>query len=370
MPSNKGGDVFISECLKKLNVDKIIRNQRKEFEMKKDLKILKMLGALMLVFIIIVVISTKASPEQRVTTVYWATSQVGTTGYILPTALAPIFWKYSQNTIKTIAEAKKGSGHTVQSIRERTSDLGQADLSLAYDAYFGTGLFEGKGPWNGLRVMFPYTLTYLQCPLLKKNPIKSIYDLKGKKVRTTERGSVSDTNGRRMLEIAGFDIQKDLVLSWGTYAQGCDAVQDGVVDVFIVNPGMPSSAISALDSVTDIKFLEVPEEIIKKMNEKFYNGKEVYKYGSIIGEKQFYRGMPKDFKTWVSFYCTVTRADYDQNIIYQITKMFWEHKKECEASLAQLQLVYKEMIPQISSPEFLPFAEGSLKYYKEVGWIK
>lgn len=333
--------------------------------MKRFIKIVLIICAVTITFTLMVG-AVEAGP--KVNKVYWATCQAGTVGYLVPAAISPVIWKYSNKTIKIIAEPHRGNTQTVQALREKKAHIGGAGADLAYDNYYGKGFFKNQGSWDGLRAMFPYTVAFMQCPLLKKSSIKSIYDLKGKKVRAPEKGSMGDKNTRAMLRGAGYDIEKDLNLSWGTFSQGIDAVKDGIVDVFMCYAGMPSSPVAALDAMKDIKFLEIPKAVVKNMNKIFYEGNDIYKHGVVVPEGT-YKGMPKGYQSMFCLYMDVTRADYDQDIVYQMTKIFWEHKDECEANLSKLKRVDKSMVPAMATG-FFPIAEGALRYYKEVGWIK
>lgn len=331
-------------------------------------RVFKSLAIVCVMVLTFCIMSSSGEAEPKVKTVYWSTSQAGTISYMLPAALSPIIWKYSNETIKIVPEPLRGTTQTVQRLHDKETDVGQAGANTAYEVYYAKGFFKGKKAWRGLRAMWPYTVSYHQCPLLKSNPINSIYDLKNARIRLPEKGSQGDSDARNMLRGAGYDLEK-LDISWSTFSQAMDAIKDGHVDVFMCNAGMPSASIKELCTVREIKFLEIPEKVIRNANKIAYGGKNVYKYAEVVSKAGLYRGMQKGYHTMMNVYMNATRDSYDQEVVYQMTKIFWDHKDELDASYAPMKNVDKSYVGMIAT-EFLPIAEGSLRYYKEVGWIK
>ena len=89
----------------------------------------------------------------------------------------------------------------------RNSGFAQSDV--AYWAYTGTGTMEGKEPAKDLRTIAALFEEHIHLVTLKKSKIKSVKDLKGKKVSLDEPGSGTYVDALLILEANGLS-EKDL----------------------------------------------------------------------------------------------------------------------------------------------------------------
>ena len=68
----------------------------------------------------------------------------------------------------------------------------------------------------------------------------------------------------------------------------------------------------------------------------------------------------------------VCHVDMEEDLAYQLTKIFWDNKAEMDAAFAPLAHLPKEAVQPFFDPglEYAPVHPGAVKYYKEVGWVK
>jgi TRAP transporter TAXI family solute receptor len=97
------------------------------------------------------------------------------------------------------AQASNGSVANVNSIVSGALESGFTQADVAYWAYTGTGLFEGKGKIDDLRLLANLYPESIHLVAAKSANIKSVADLKGKRVSLDEPGSGTLVDARIIL---------------------------------------------------------------------------------------------------------------------------------------------------------------------------
>lgn len=153
---------------------------------------------------------------------------------------------------------------------------GNADVGLASPADAIIGLQTGKG----LDVQYFSNLYYQNIwPLsvVENSPIKSVEELKGKKIGVLSIGSTGITFGRAYVKEAGLDPQNDVTfIPIGAGSQALTAIRQGVVDALVFNDaalakfsvlGLKTRLLPVsekLKNLPDTSILAKPENIEKK----------------------------------------------------------------------------------------------------------
>src|SRR5918992_348854 len=89
--------------------------------------------------------------------------------------------------------------------------------------------------------------------------IKSIEDLKGKRVSPGAVGSASEVTADRIMQAAGLDPQADIERVQLGVAETVAAIQDGTVDAGFWSGGLPTGAIVDLASTEDLVLIPTGE---------------------------------------------------------------------------------------------------------------
>src|SRR4028119_706125 len=97
------------------------------------------------------------------------------------------------------AQASNGSVANVNSIASGGLESGFTQADVAYWAYTGTGLFEGKGKIEDLRLLANLYPESIHLVAAKSANVKSVADLKGKRVSLDEPGSGTLVDARIIL---------------------------------------------------------------------------------------------------------------------------------------------------------------------------
>lgn len=287
----------------------------------------------------------------------YITIATGTTGgsyYPLGGAMAKI-WTDKIPGVKASVQSTGGTVQNIQLLADKEAEVGFTDTKyvLAY---------EGKGPWEGkpqkwLRGLVPLYPEPTNIVVAKGSGIKTLADLKGKRVSIGAVGSGTESTSRELLKILGIDPDKDIkafMLGTGDTAK---AFQDKQIDAAILVGSLGMSAVVEITSLNLVEFLDVPDEIFNKLYE--INNTWV-KFTIPAG---YYQNQPNPVQTYASFNILSVREDLPEDLAYQMTKLLFENKQELIAVRPTMENMTLENVEKIA----IPIHPGALKYYKEVG---
>lgn len=157
------------------------------------------------------------------------------------------------------AQSTGASVANVNMLKDGKVDLALIQNDIAFYAANGTEMFKDKKVENfkGIATLYPETI---QIVALEKNGIKSIADLKGKRVAVGARGSGTEANARQILEQYGITYN-DIKVQYLSFGEAASGLKDGNVDVAFVTAGHPTAAIQ--DIAVQNKIVLVPIESAK-----------------------------------------------------------------------------------------------------------
>lgn len=227
-------------------------------------------------------------------------------------------------------------------------------------AFNGTDLFEKDGKVTGFSAL---SAVYAEVVQIVANPdsgIKTIADLKGKKVSIGDAGSGVEFNAKQIL--AGYGITFDDIEKQNlSFAASADAFKDGKIDAFFATAGAPTTAIMDLVTSQEIIILGVePDKAAAlKAAHPFYT-----EYVIPAGT---YTGVDEDVTTLAVKATFIVKDSMDETTVYNITKAMFDNKD----ALAQSHAKGKEIDTTYAVEGIsIPFHPGALKYFKEIGAIK
>jgi TRAP transporter TAXI family solute receptor len=260
------------------------------------------------------------------------------------------------------AVASNGSVANINGIQSGSLESGFTQSDVAYWAYTGTGVYEGKPKVADLRLianLYPETIHLVA---RKGANIKSVADLKGKRVSLDEPGSGTLVDARIILGAYGI-TEKDIKPEYLKPNQAGDKMRDGGLDAFFFVGGYPTSAISELASAgggVDLVPVTGPE--VDKMLKEY----GFFALDTIPANT--YKGVG-EVKTIAVGAQWVTSAKQPEALIYEITKAMWNDnsRKLLDAGHAKGKAITKA---SATAGAGIPFHPGAEKFYKEAGLLK
>lgn len=238
-------------------------------------------------------------------------------------------------------------------------DLKEADIAIVQNdvmsyAYNGTDMFEGEEPitsFSAIASCYPESIQ-----IIATKDITSIDQLKGKRVSVGDAGSGTEINTKQILEAYDIDMENDIIKNNQSFADSCDSLKNGTLDAAFVTAGHPTVAITELASNFDFNILSIDNTHANKLISK-YNF-----YTKVKIDEDTYPVLTAPVNTVAIMATFVANNETDVDTIYEFTKGLFEQKENFAHQKAEL-LNQDTAISGIS----IPFHEGALKYYQEIG---
>lgn len=288
-----------------------------------------------------------------------AGSAVKGTWYRFAGGVASLVDKYIPGYSAT-AQPSPGSIKNLRDMRTGEIDIAMVLPDAAYQCYNSLPPFDKEKPFKQLRAIFN-TYSFPMHILVKEDSkIKSLKDIKGARIGAGPPGSTSMMVTKAILGEVG--ITPDQVkFRYMSVSENASALADGNVDVSFILTGKLSAAVSQLFTMHEVRYIPVPAEVLKSLNQKqpyFVPGEvKAGTYGKVEHDVPCL--------TMWGVLCTTTKMSDD--FVYQLTKTVFEHK----AQLVKILKLAEEMTPQRAASDLpVPLHPGAIKYYKEVGVLK
>jgi TRAP transporter TAXI family solute receptor len=260
------------------------------------------------------------------------------------------------------AVASNGSVANVNSILGGSLESGFSQADVAYWAFTGTGIWQGKPKAADLRAIANLYPESIHLVARKGSGIKTVADLKGKRVSLDEPGSGTLVDARIIL--AGWGLKdSDVKAEYLKPNQAGDKMKDGAMDAFFFVGGFPAGAIAELASTgAGIELVPIEGANAAKIlsQYKFFAGDEI--------PANTYKGVSA-VKTISVGAQWVTSAKVPDDVVYQVVKGMWGDKARgaLDAGHAKGKMIRRETA---LSGIGIPLHPGAAKFYKEVGLLK
>ncbi len=287
----------------------------------------------------------------------------GVTGVYYPTggAISRIVnQKFDQYQIKATVESTGGSVYNINAVLSGDLQFGVAQSDRQYQAMHGEKEWKEKGPQKDLRSVFsihPESITLIAADKAK---IRSMMDLKGKRVNLGNPGSGQLGNSQDALQAFGIS-EKDINAEYVKAVEAPGLIQDERLDAFFYTVGHPNGNIKeATSGRIKVNIVPIQGPEIDALIKKF-----PYYAKSIIPIALYTNATNKEdiasFGVKATF---VTSIKVEERIVYAITKEIFDNFEEFKKLHPAYQVLTKEnMLQGLSAP----LHPGALKYYKEAG---
>jgi TRAP transporter TAXI family solute receptor len=299
----------------------------------------------------------KLSIAQIKTRLSIATGGTGGVYYPLGGGLAALISKHLPNTEAT-AEVTTASVDNVKLLHSNRVALAFCLPDSALDGF--NGQLKGFKEKANIRTLLTLYSNLMHAVTIDGAGIKSITDLKGKRVSTGAPGSGTELTALRVLEAYGlapkdFATQERLGAS-----ESAGALKDRKIDAFFWDGGLPTGAVLDLAATPGIKISLIPHgDAVQKMTAKYG---PLYFVANV--PKGTYKGADEDVPVAGARNLLLVNEKMDENLAYQLTKLTLEHTADLVAvHKAASEISLKNAV--VGSP--LPFHPGALRYFKEKG---
>lgn len=192
----------------------------------------------------------------------------GTAGTYFPLggAMADI-WNKNIKGMNSTAQATGASAANVNLLRENKLDVIFVQNDVGYYALTGTESFKDKA-YKDLRGMACLYDETIQLVALADSGIKTVADLKGKRVSVGAAGSGVEANARQILEAAGLSYA-DIKVQYLSFAESASNLKDGNIDAAFNTAGIPTAAIQDLAASKKITVVAIDGAVAAALMKKW-----------------------------------------------------------------------------------------------------
>jgi TRAP transporter TAXI family solute receptor len=259
------------------------------------------------------------------------------------------------------AVASNGSVANVNAVASGSMQSGFTQSDVAYWAFNGSGIYDGRPKVEVLRAIANLYPESFHLVVRKGLGVKSMADLKGKRMSLDEPGSGTLVDARLILGAYGL-TEKDIKAEYLKPQQSADKLKDGALDGFFSVAGWPQGAIAELAATTgvDLVAIDGPEadKLIKQYS--FFAADEIPDgaYKNVAGVKTLSVNA-----IWA------TSSKQPDPLIYAVTAALWNPntRKLLDSGHAKGKTIRLETALQGLG---IPLHPGAEKFYKEKDLIK
>ncbi|QRG70818.1 TAXI family TRAP transporter solute-binding subunit [Brevibacillus choshinensis] len=253
----------------------------------------------------------------------------------------------------------QSTGASVENInllKAKKADVAFVMSDVTTFAYAGQENFKEGGAIKDLRAMAGLYLNYVQIVTLKDRNIKSVADLKGKRVGVGAPNSGVEVNARMVLAGHGISYD-DIKADYLSYAEAIEQLKNNAIDAAFVTSGLPNSTVIDLSTTKDVEIVPIKKEDVEKMTQQF-----PFFVSAEIPAGLYKNDQP--IQTAAIRNILLVRNDLSDDQVYKLTKTFFD---EMEA-LRSAHSAAKEIdVKEAGKNLVVPLHPGAEKYYKEVG---
>ncbi|HIW07501.1 MAG TPA: TAXI family TRAP transporter solute-binding subunit [Candidatus Ignatzschineria merdigallinarum] len=269
---------------------------------------------------------------------------------IIGTTLGQVYSKtYGVNS------KSQSTGASIQNVN--LVNQGKAEMALTMSdvlsqAIAGEGSFPEKID-NVVQVAALYP-NYVQIVTSKKSGIKTMDDLRGKRVAVGDLNSGTEMNARALLQGHGITYD-DLRIDYLGFSEAVDALRGGKIDAAVLTSGLPNASIMELEQGFDLQLVEIRKPMVDEIAQD-----QSYFLSAEIPAGTY--GNSEAIPTAIIVNALVVRKDLSEDDVYKLTKTFFDSLNDLSnahqaAKGISLENAQKGLVA--------PLHPGAKKYYDE-----
>lgn len=270
--------------------------------------------------------------------------------------------KRGEHGIRATVESTRGSVFNINAIAAGYLELGLAQSDKQYQAVSGLNEWAQKGPQDSLRSVFSLHHETVNLVAATDAGIRTLADLKGKRVNLGNPGSGQYQNALDALRAAGLDPKADVILETSRATEAPRLLQDQRIDAFFCTLGHPSGTLKkAVSGPRKVRFVPITGPGVERLV-----AEQGYYVKTRVPVAAFYAGAEgNDDVETIGVVATLNAsAQVPDEAVYQVTKAVFENFdafRQKHPALAGLRK--EEMLSGLAAP----LHPGAMRYFKEAG---
>ena len=301
------------------------------------------------------IIAATAHAQEFVTVLTGGTSGVY---YPMGVALSQVYGKAMPGA-KTSAQVTKASAENLNLLQAGRGEIAFTLGDALNEAWKGNEEAGFKTPLKKLRTIAAIYPNYIQIVANADSGIKTLADLKGKRIAVGAPKSGTELNARDIFRGAGMSYKDFSKVEYLPFGESVELMKNRQLDATLISAGLGVAAIRDLATSVKIVIVPVPADVVAKI------GEAAYQAGTVPANT--YNGQTDAVATVAIQNFLVSHEGVSTDAAYKMTKAIFEHLPELQAAHAAAKAITRENAAKAPPA---PLHAGAEKYYREVGLIK
>ena len=284
----------------------------------------------------------------------------GTSGiyYPLGVALSQIYGKEIPEA-KSSVQSTKASVENLNLLQAGRGEIGFTLGDALSDAWKGNEEVGFKAPLKKLRAIAGIYPNYVQIVASADSGIKTLDDLKGKRVSVGAPRSGTELNARAVFKAAGMTYKDFAKVEYLPFGESVELMKNRQLDATLQSAGLGVASIRDLATSVKIVVVPVPADVVAKIGDPAYQ--------SAVIPSGTYDGQSGDVPTAAINNFLVTHEGVSDTVAYKMTKALFENLEQMVSAHAAAKRISLEGAVK-GLP--LPLHPGAEKFYREKGVLK
>ena len=304
-----------------------------------------------------VLLMSGALAQAADTEVVMLTGNTGGVYYPLGITLAKI-WERKIPGTKVVVQSTQASVENFNLLQQRRGSFafGQGDvMSDAVKGNVEAGFPSSRDRLRMVAALFP---NYLHLVTLKSAKIRSVQDLKGKRVSVGASRSGNELNARVLLGLAGMSYADLRRVDYLPYNDAVALMRDGQLDALIVSAGLGVKAVLDLAAGTPVDIVPIGADLVARSGGVF---------SPVTIPAGTYAGQTQDVPTAALINYLVTHSEVPEALVYAVIKELYAALPELKAAHVAARDIARERA-LVSRP--IALHPGAERYFREVGLLR
>lgn len=258
--------------------------------------------------------------------------------------------------VGTSVQPSTGSIENIELLRQHRAEIAFVMGDAVYQAQEGIGPYAGKTDTPELAAITAMYPNWLHLVTLEGSGIKTVADLRGKRVSVGSPNSGVEANAKILLEAFGLTYD-DFDVDFLSYSDSADQLQNGQIDAAFTSSGIPNSAIMDLSAQQDVRIVPIEGKGLDALLENY----PIINTGVIPANTY---DNTEDVPVIAMMNQLVVRKDAAEHDVYLATKALLENLDELRSSAKAAQ---KITLDSVEDGLVLDLHPGARRYFEEVG---
>lgn len=278
--------------------------------------------------------------------------------YPLGVALSQIYAKAIPN-VRSTAQVTKASAENLNLLQAGRGELALALADSVSDAWKGNAEAGFPKKLDKLRGLSATYSNYIQIVANADAGIKTLADLKGKRISVGAAKSGTELNARAVFKAAGLSYSDFSKVEYLPFGESVELIKNRQLDATLQSAGLGVASIRDLATSVKIVVVPVPADVIARIGDEAYQ--------ATVIPANTYAGQTADVATAAIPNFLVTHSGVSDDLAYQMAKTMYENIDTLYAAHNAAKVIKRENAIK-GMP--VPVHPGAARYYKEVGLIK